>query len=250
MSDLQHPEARSFEQVAALYERTRPTYPPEAVAWLVRELRLGRDSVVLDLGAGTGKLTRQLVGRVGRVVAVEPGREMLAELERAVPEAEALLGAAERIPLPDDSVDAVACGQSFHWFRREEAVPEIRRVLRAGGGLGLIWNLRDPDDELQKELTLALEPLVPPGRPALPTSSAAFVEAFGFRDVARGAFAFDQELDADGVVQRLATISFVASADAAEKTELERRVRELVAARGARVTLRYRTEVYVTFSVA
>jgi ubiquinone/menaquinone biosynthesis C-methylase UbiE len=249
VSELQHPEARSFEQVAAEYEQTRPSYPPEAVAWFAEKLGIGDESVVLDLGAGTGKLTRQLVGLAGKVIAVEPGPEMLAQLELAVPEAVALLGAAEAIPLADDSVDAVTCGQSFHWFRREEAVPEIHRVLRPGGGLGLIWNLRDPDDELQQELTLLLDPLVPPGRIALPSSSAAFVAEFGFRDVVRGAFSFDQELDAEGVVRRLATISFVAAASAGQKSELERRVRELVAARGGRVTVRYRTEVYVTFSV-
>src|SRR5205823_1146807 len=84
-----------------------------------------------------------LVPRAARVIAVEPGPEMLAQLRRAVPESQALLGAAEAIPLSDDAVDAVVCGQSFHWFRTDEALREIRRVLRPNGGLGLIWNRRN-----------------------------------------------------------------------------------------------------------
>ena len=127
MSDLQHPDARSFESVADLYERARPPYPEAAIAWLVERLRIRRGSTVLDLGAGTGKLARALVPLAARVIAVEPGPEMLARLVRAVPAAEPVLGAAEAIPLADDAVDAVICGQSFHWFRHDEALPEIRR---------------------------------------------------------------------------------------------------------------------------
>src|SRR5206468_5616642 len=130
-------------------------------------LRIGARSTVLDLGAGTGKLTRAIVPRAARVIAVEPGPEMLAQLRRAVPESQALLGAAEAIPLSDDAVDAVVCGQSFHWFRTDEALREIRRVLRPNGGLGLIWNRRNPDDPLQNEVTKLLEPFVPPGRPPI-----------------------------------------------------------------------------------
>jgi ubiquinone/menaquinone biosynthesis C-methylase UbiE len=248
VSELQHPHARSFESVAPLYERTRPEYPPAAVAWLVERLGVDGTSTVLDLGAGTGKLTRALVRVGARVVAVEPGPAMLAELAGAVPQADAVLGAAEAIPLPDESVDAVVCGQSFHWFRREEALPEIRRVLRQGRGLGLIWNLRHPDDELQGAVTALLGPFVPPGRESVPTSVEDLV-AETFADVARRTVCFEQELDADGLVARVSSISFVAAADAARQAELERRLRELVAARGGVVAFRYLTEAYVTFAV-
>jgi ubiquinone/menaquinone biosynthesis C-methylase UbiE len=248
MSELQHPDSRSFEDVAELYERVRPSYPDDAVDWLADQLGIDKSSTVLDLGAGTGKLTRAFVDRAGRVVAVEPGPEMLEQLRRVVPKAEALLGAAEAIPLEDESVDAVVCGQSFHWFRRDEAMHEIRRVLRPGGGLGLIWNARDRDDPLQAEVTKLLAPFVPPGREALPTTASRFVaEAFG--ELVTAEFRFEQELDADALAGRILSISFVAAAPEARRNELEQQLRALAAARGGRVRFRYRTEVYVSRAV-
>jgi SAM-dependent methyltransferase len=249
VSELQHPDARSFDRVAELYERTRPEYPVAAIEWMVEQLGIDGRSTVLDLAAGTGKLTRALVPLAGRVIAVEPGPAMLAELVRAVPEAEAILGAAEAIPLADDAVDAVACGQSFHWFRADEALPEIRRVLRGGGGLGLIWNLRHPDDEFQQEVSVFLEPFVPSGRTPVPTSVAGLIDETPFGDVTSKAFSFEHELDADAVVARIASISFVAAADRKRQADLERSLRALVDARGGRVGFRYITEAYVTFSV-
>jgi ubiquinone/menaquinone biosynthesis C-methylase UbiE len=249
VSELQHPDARSFDRVAELYEQARPTYPDEAVDWLADRLRIGARSTVLDLGAGTGKLTRAIVPRAARVIAVEPGPEMLAQLRRAVPEAEALLGAAEAIPLSDDAVDAVVCGQSFHWFRTDEALREIRRVLRPNGGLGLIWNRRNPDDPLQNEITKLLEPFVPPGRPPIEAPVAAFVERT-FGDVASHATPFEQDLDADELVARIASTSFVAAAPAPMRRELEQALRALVPGRGGQVVYRYVTQAFVTFSVA
>jgi ubiquinone/menaquinone biosynthesis C-methylase UbiE len=249
VSELQHPDARSFDRVAELYERARPTYPDEAVDWLADQLRVGELSTVLDLGAGTGKLTRALVWRAARVIAVEPGPEMLGQLRSAVPQAEAMLGAAEAIPLPDDAVDAVVCGQSFHWFRTDEALPEIERVLRPDGGLGLIWNRRNPDDPLQAEITTLLEPFVPPGRPPVEAPVAAFVQRT-FGEIATNSFPFEEELDADELVSRIASISFVAAAPEVRRRELERALRALVSARGGRVLFRYVTQAFVTFSVA
>ena len=249
MSELQHPLSRSFENVAELYERTRPTYPAPAVDWLVEQLRIDADATVLDLGAGTGKLTRALVGRAGRVIAVEPGREMLAQLARAVPEADAILGAAEDIPLADDSVDAVVCGQSFHWFRNDEAEPEIRRVLRNGGGLGLIWNLRDPDDVLQNVITELIEPFIPASHGQERKGVSVLVnDTFG--EVPSKVFRFEHELDADGVVERIASTSFVASASQPKRDDLETALRALVAEHGERIAFRYVTEAYAVLNVA
>ena len=248
MSELGHPDARSYEQVAELYERVRPSYPDEAVTWLTDRLGIDASSSVLDLGAGTGKLTRALVPRAARVIAVEPGREMLAQLQRAVPQAEAILGSAEAIPLGDDAVDAVLCGQSFHWFREGEAVPEIRRVLRAGGGLGLVWNLRDPDDLLQREISALLKPFIPRGRPPEAGVGAFVRRTFG--EVATSVFAFEEQLDSETVAARIASISFVAAAPEAKRRQLAGAVRALVAERGGRVPFRYLTEAYVPLSVA
>lgn len=131
----------SFGAVAAAYAQHRPDYPADAVRWCVAPA--ARDTAglrVLDLGAGTGKLTALLVSLGLDVTAVEPDPAMLAELRRQVPSARALPGQAEAIPLADGSVDAVLCGQSMHWFDMSRAVPEIARVLAPGGTVGALWN--------------------------------------------------------------------------------------------------------------
>ncbi|MDI3314755.1 MAG: class I SAM-dependent methyltransferase [Mycobacterium sp.] len=139
MTRSRHERSLSFGAEAAAYERGRPSYPPEAIDWL---LPAGaRD--VLDLGAGTGKLTARLVERGLHVVAVDPIPEMLDVLRSSLPETPALLGTAEEIPLADNSVDAVLVAQAWHWFDPARAIPEVTRVLRPGGRLGLVWNTRD-----------------------------------------------------------------------------------------------------------
>src|SRR6266536_2694669 len=237
LTELQHPDSRGFELVAEAYERARPGYPPDVLAWFAERLDLRPGRTVLDLGA--------------RVLALEPGDVMRARLAVAVPQAQPIAAGAESIPLPDGSVDAATAGQSFHWFRLPEAVPEVHRVLRPGGGLGLVWNERDPADALQRQITQLLIPFVPPKRPRV-------VEA-GWREVIEpsGLFTpfearqsrFADELDADGLVERMATVSFVASASEAKRDELERGLRELVAAAGGVVRFAYVTQAYITFSV-
>lgn len=130
--------ARSFGAAASVYQAARPGYPAEAVAWLI-----GDAATVLDLGAGTGKLTEALVALDRDVIAVDPVEEMLEELEVRVPGVPRVLGVAEEIPLDDRSVDAVVAGQAWHWFETDRATREIARVLRPGGVLGLVWNSRD-----------------------------------------------------------------------------------------------------------
>ncbi|GLW28552.1 class I SAM-dependent methyltransferase [Actinoplanes regularis] len=131
--------ASSFGAAAAAYERGRPPYPETAIDFL---LPPGRPRV-LDLGAGTGKLTRQIRERGLDVLAVDPSEGMLGELRRAIPEISAQIGTAEHIPLPDASVDVVLVAQAWHWIDPARAIPEIARVLTPTGRLGLIWNLRD-----------------------------------------------------------------------------------------------------------
>ncbi|HYB22387.1 MAG TPA: class I SAM-dependent methyltransferase, partial [Solirubrobacteraceae bacterium] len=131
--------ASSFATVADEYERGRPGYPRAAIEWL-----LGAEPLeVLDLGAGTGKLTGALLDAGHRVIAVEPLAQMRAILAARLPDACVLTGAAEALPLADASVDAVAVGAAFHWFERTAALAEIRRVLRAPGVLGLLGNAFD-----------------------------------------------------------------------------------------------------------
>jgi ubiquinone/menaquinone biosynthesis C-methylase UbiE len=246
VSELQHPQSRSFELVADVYERARPEYPAEAVAWIVDELGLSEGRTVLDLGAGTGKLTRALVPTGARVIAVEPGEAMLGELRRVVPNVEGLLGGAEAIPLADHSVDAVTVGQAFHWFRTEEAVPELHRVLRPGGGVALIWNSRDQGRPLQREISDLIKPLIPPGRAPVGHSAKALEESELFGPVEERRFPLVQQLDADAVAARIASISFVAAAPPDTRAELDRKLRDVVAAEGGVVDFAYITEVFVS----
>jgi ubiquinone/menaquinone biosynthesis C-methylase UbiE len=142
--------ARSFGAAAVIYERARPDYPEAAVDWLLPP----GARTVLDLGAGTGKLTRSLAAARGlEVIAVEPLDEMRASLVEALPEVRALAGTAEAIPLPDASVDAVTVAQAWHWVDPERATAEVARVLRPGGTLGLIWNRRDERVDWMRRLS-------------------------------------------------------------------------------------------------
>lgn len=132
-------ERLSFGDAADRYDRARPSYPPEGVAWLVGT----KPARVLELGAGTGKLTEQVVALGHEVVATDPDDRMLRLLNARVPAAHACSAAAECIPVASRSVDVVVAAQAFHWFDRARALPEIARVLRPGGVLAMVWNVRD-----------------------------------------------------------------------------------------------------------
>jgi len=129
----------SFGSVAEDYDRYRPPPPPRALDWLIPP----GAAAVLDLAAGTGLVTRELTGRARRVIAVEPDERMRAVLTARCAQAEVLAGRGEDIPLPDASVDAVVISAAWHWLDPALAVPEIARVLRPGGRLGVIWVSRD-----------------------------------------------------------------------------------------------------------
>jgi SAM-dependent methyltransferase len=140
---IHHAAADGFTKTADNYVRGRPDYPAAVEGWLRDDLGLRPDMTAVDLGAGTGKFTPRLVATGARVIAIEPVAQMRSRLSAAVPQAELLAGTAESIPLPDNSVDTVLCAQSFHWFATRGALAEIHRVLKPGGKLGLIWNMRD-----------------------------------------------------------------------------------------------------------
>jgi SAM-dependent methyltransferase len=224
-----HPGTAGFARAADVYERARPEYPPEAIAWLVDRLELRPGRVVVDVAAGTGKLTRLLVPSGARVVAVEPLAEMRAQLEEAVPGVEALEGTAEALPLQDDSADAITVAAAFHWFRAEEALAELARVLRPGGRLAIVYNLRDPESELQQELSRMLE-FEGGTRIAWMRGidTGAILEESGLFDPPEYAeFRHEQRFDTDGLVERVASISYVALLEGPEREDFLARVREL-----------------------
>lgn len=143
--------AASFDAVSAGYDAARPSYPRESAEWVV-----GDAATVVDVGAGTGLFTRELQRPGRRVIAVEPSAGMLAELRRTLPGVEALRGTAERLPLPDASVDVVTFAQAWHWVDIDAASAEAARVLRPGGTLGLVWNLRDERVDWMRDLGVAM----------------------------------------------------------------------------------------------
>jgi SAM-dependent methyltransferase len=249
VSELQHPDSRAFERVADVYERARPEYPADAVAWIAEKLDLRAGRTVLDLGAGTGKLTRALMQTGAHVIAVEPGEQMLNQLRHAVPAAEALHGAAEDIPLPDASVDAATMGQSFHWFRHVEALSELHRVLRPDGAIALAWNWRDQESDVQQRVNDLIEAFVPPGR----HQGGSYVEPLEgsslFTELEKREFRFTQRLDARSLVDRIGSISFIAAAPEEQRAELAEQLRAHVEAEGGAVDLPYVTAVYVSRKV-
>ena len=242
-----HPAAAGFARAADVYERTRPEYPPDAVAWLAERLGLRPGRVVVDVAAGTGKLTRLLVPTGGRVVAVEPLAEMRAVLEAAVPEAEALEGTAEALPVADSSADALTVAAAFHWFRRDEALAEFARVLRPGGRLAIVYNLRDPESELQRELTKLLERHGADLAWMRSLDAGAILEASAeFESPSYAEFRHEQRFDPDGLVERVASISYVALLEGEEREDFLAQVRELGERQGSPFAFPYVTQIWLS----
>ena len=234
-----HGEAAvGFARAAGAYERARPEYPPAALEWLAGEVGLGPGRDVLDLAAGTGKLTRPLAAMGCRVIAVEPLAEMRA---RIGPGITAVEGTAEAIPRPGASADVVTVGQAFHWFDAPVALAEIARVLRPGGALSLVWNRRAVENS---ELLRAIAAIVAPLRRDAPRhASGAWRDAFALGALIERQFAFTQRLDPDGLVDRVGSTSMVAALDAPARACVLERVRAL--AGGREVDLPYVCEVHV-----
>ena len=252
MGEIHGSAARGFALATQAYEEGRPTYPAKAAERLERELHLKPGRVVLDLAAGTGKLTALLVGTGATVAAVEPVAEMRATLERALPAVTAYPGTAEAIPLDAGSVDAVTVGQAFHWFRAEAALAEIHRVLRENGRLGLVWNVRDTSVPWMARLTEIMEPHRGDA-PAYRTG--AWREAFArtplFEPLREAEVAHVHHLTPDGVLARVSSVSFVAALPTAERERVLGEVRELLATDPdlrdrAQIELPYRTQIFWT----
>jgi SAM-dependent methyltransferase len=236
-----HDAERGFDTSGERYERGRPDYPDEAVERLLDAL--GRPRRVLDVGAGTGKLTRPLLARGLKVIAVEPAAAMRRTLTRTAPDAEVHAARADALPLEDGTVDAVVAGQAFHWFATRAALAEFARVLTPRGRLGLIWNRRDRTQPLQQ----VLEALMAPHRKGSPEHGleewrAVFTDDAPFELAAEHELVNVQRLDADGLADRVLSVSFMAALPAAQRAQVERRARALAA---EPVELRYVTELFV-----
>ena len=158
MAEIHQAAAEGYTAKAEAYIRGRPEYPAEVQDWLRDDLALKAGKTVLDLGAGTGKFLPHLSATGALVIAVEPVPAMRAQLIERNPGIEAKPGTAEQIPLPDGAVDAIVCAQAFHWFANSAALAEIHRVLKLGGALGLIWNVRDESVAWVAALTQTMAP--------------------------------------------------------------------------------------------
>jgi len=228
-------EAMGFDTNAAAYERSRPSYPAEVVAHVVGHGGIGPGRRVLDLAAGTGKLTRLLVPTGASVVAVEPVAGMRAQLAAAVEgELEVLEGTAESLPLEDASVDCVTVAQAFHWFEPPAALAEVARVLRPGGHLFLVWNTRDRSHDWVRrfgELLLDDNPDMPrPYDSYYDVDYAAVVASAGagaFTPVERWTHAWAQPVDEDLLVARAESVSVVGVLPPDRRAAVLDRVRDL-----------------------
>ena len=242
MSRIDPVAAAGFGSAADVYERARPSYPQEAVDWFVERARVGAGKTVVDVGAGTGKLTRLLVPSGARVVAVEPIPEMRAKIE----DVEALDGTAEELPLEDGVADALTVAQALHWFDLGRALPEFHRVLKPGGVLALFWNMRDLDDPIQRGVEDLLAPLrhyVIAQQEGTWRGPLAQSPLFGEAEVA--SFGYAQQFTTDDLCDRVTSTSFVAAMSPLDREELLVRIRALTHGVAEPFRFPYVTEVHV-----
>ncbi len=228
--DVHAAAAAGFGAEATAYVSGRPDYPAGVAEWLTADLGLAAGTRVLDLGSGTGKFLPYLRASGADVVAVEPVAAMRARLARANPDVVALEGTAEDIPLAAGSVDAVVCAQSFHWFVTANALVEIARVLRPGGRLGLIWNVRDERVPWVAALSAITDPYEG-GAPRYRTG--AWRRAFpapGFGPLSERRFPHVHRGSPEAViVDRTLSVSFIAALPEAERAPVLEAVRRLIA---------------------
>ena len=239
-----HPSTAGFDRAADVYDRARPDYPEELVDRLLEELGVAAGATIADVAAGTGKLTRPLVARGLHVIAVEPVAGMRRLLATTTPDAEVRDGVAEALPLGDASVDGVTVAQGFHWFANDTTLGELRRVLRPGARLALVWNTRDLGEPLQRALHEVLsayrrdEP-----RHGTGGWQAAFRDDGPFALRAHWVRPWVQQVSREGVVERALSTSYIAALPEDERAAVADRVRAL--APSEPVGLAYTAELFV-----
>jgi SAM-dependent methyltransferase len=249
VTEIHRTAVEGFTKGTDAYERARPSYPAAAVDCVVRALGIGASSVVVDLAAGTGKLTRLLVPTGARVIAVEPVAAMRAKLSALVPEVEVRDGTAEHLPCADASADAVTVAQAFHWFRAEEALAELRRVLRPGGGFALLWNSRDASVPWVARLNEVIRwnrGQIPAYDSGAEDWAGLVARAGGFTPLRSESFRHDQEMDLPLLLDRVSSTSYIAALPDAERGSVLEGVRAVVAGAGLPATfaLPHLTDVF------
>jgi SAM-dependent methyltransferase len=221
--------AEGFSNAADSYGKGRPDYPPALDSWLAEELGVGPGRTVVDVGAGTGKFTTRLVASGARVIAIEPVAKMREKLALSAPEAEVLDGSAEAIPLASASVDAIVCATAFHWFATRKALAEMHRVLKPGGMLGLVWNVRDTTVEWVARLDAIIESRVD-GTPRFYTGEwrAPFpFDGFTPLQERRLAHAHTGAVE-DVIINRVRSSSVMSSMPPLQWAQIERELRALI----------------------
>jgi SAM-dependent methyltransferase len=216
---------------AADYEAARPSYPPEAVAWFVEHLRIGPGTRVVDLAAGTGKLTRLLAPAGADLIAAEPVAGMRGRFRAAVAEVPLLACTAEQLAFRDGSLDAVTVAQAFHWFDHDRAIADLARVLRPGGRVGLVWNARDRSVEWVDGVWSIMDRVEKraPWRDHDEWRDSAYRDLPGFGDLYTAQFWHTQSVTPEAMVQRVASVSHVAVLPPAERAAVLDEVRDLLA---------------------
>ena len=233
---------------AADYEAARPSYPPAAVAWLVENLRIEPGKLVVDLAAGTGKLTRLLTPTGATLIAAEPVGGMRDTFRANTPGVPMLATTAEQLAFRDASLDAVTVAQAFHWFDHDRAIADLARVLRIGGRVGLVWNARDRSADWVDQVWGIMDRVEKqaPWRNHDDWRDSAFVDMPGFGPLDEGEFRHEQAVTPEAMVQRVASVSHVAVLPAGERAAVLGEVRDLLA---THPETRGRTELAVPYRV-
>jgi SAM-dependent methyltransferase len=247
VTNIHRVAAEGFGAGAAAYVAGRPDYPPEIEAWLTQDLGLSTGKTALDLAAGTGKFSSRLLATGATVIAVEPVAAMLNELIRQHPGIDARRGSAEHIPLDDASVDAVVCAQSFHWFATPEALKEIHRVLKPGGALGLVWNVRDDSVPWVAALSRVMQPYEGDAPRFHSQKWRSVFPAEGFGPLREKCFRNAHTGPPEKVIiDRVLSVSFMAALPPEEQEHVRSQLRKIIAATPelagkAQVTFPYET---------
>jgi SAM-dependent methyltransferase len=241
-----------YLHAADAFVKGRPGYPPEVDKWLQNVIKVNYQTVVIDLGAGTGKFTQHLIDLGAKVIAVEPVQAMLDKFKARYPNARypqepgfvhdphkkyepdltGYLAAAESLPpqIHDHSVDVVICAHAFHWFANKEAMTEIHRVLKPGGRLVMLWNLRDTREPWVAEVAGIVSEVAGESprfysqkwREVFPFGKFAPLHEHHFHHLHKGS-------PEDVIINRIKSISFIASKPQAEQDAVLARVRESIA---------------------